>query len=948
LDIPKKLNQLIEKFEKVDSVHLKESKLESDFVEPFIQFLGWKIRLIKNNLLIEPEVKKLTKINKTFPEYLFKTSAHDQFFLKIANPDDTSFEESEIFKTLHRTCWTSNIAIGVVTDFQVLHVYDLHSKPGSKTKLIFSCVYKEYHTNWDKIYNILSKEKVKQGSLKKYQRETLNSVPYYFANQLIKWHTSLVSNISSKYAELSTYELEITSARIINRIILLRYCENLGLEPLNQLKSLNESNHIYKSLLNIFEKANEKYNSGLFYFKPESSRNKGSLDSISFKIDIDDDVLTNILNNLYSEDQPINFSILFVTTIAQTYNIYINHIVNKSSGNTVSADYLKNHSIGGKNTLVDLIIKNTHEDFLEGKKPGKRGSVTSVKILDLCCGSGLFLLKSFEYLLNWHLEEYINLYTRGEFPKDSLPINKLEDDHWQLSWEEKKRILKNNIYGVDINRLAVESTELILLLKLLEDISPESIQNQLKLFWQHALPDLNENLKCGNSLIESDIYKLQQFVETSEKQKSTINAFDWQNEFYSFHPIENFDIIVGNPPSDFSEFLVQKTKPYFKQRYEFFIDFRHSYLLFFEKSLKLLKKNGLLGFIVPENWLSNSESFIILEKIWIKNIYKLLPAPKVSGNPDSLVTTIKKQLAGETNVSIIKNLNFEKPTKKHHFKFINYLNVNYFFGYFDKFLNSDLNKKIEINSKPLSNYAKSLSGYNAYEKGKGFSPNGGLQTKETIKLKPYHSNKKLNEQWKTEIVGRDITRYCLKFTGMRWIKYGPWLAAPRDPETFVGERILLHERISISDGRIESTICSNEVFHGRDIIAIKPIVDSPNIFYLLGILNSKLFNWYYLVNFSTKSEESFPKLLVANLNNSPIREINENNTKDKSLYQELTSLVKRILDLNQKKLEDPAEREILTIDKLIFNIEKQIDEVVFSLYNLSKSEIEIIENSFNI
>ena len=183
---------------------------------------------------------------------------------------------------------------------------------------------------------------------------------------------------------------------------------------------------------------------------------------------------------------------------------------------------------------------------------------------------------------------------------------------------------------------------------------------------------------------------------------------------------------------------------------------------------------------------------------------------------------------------------------------------------------------------------------------------------------------------------------------MRWIKYGPWLAAPRDPEIFDGERILVHERISITNGRIESSICSNEVFHGRDIIAIKPKAEFLNIYFLLGILNSKLFNWYYLVNFSAKSDEAFPKLLVANLNDSPIKQINPQNLRDKSTYQELISLVKRNLELNQKKLEVPSERDRLTIDKMILNIDRDIDEVIYNLYNLSKSEKEMVENSFNI
>lgn len=330
-----------------------------------------------------------------------------------------------------------------------------------------------------------------------------------------------------------------------------------------------------------------------------------------------------------------------------------------------------------------------------------------------------------------------------------------------------------------------------------------------------------------------------------------------------------------------------------------------------------------------------------------KRCVKFVSGKRSLTKSDKLITIIKKQNPGETKVYIINNLNLEKASKSHQFKFLNYLNINYFFGYFEKFQDSELCRRIDKCSESLSIFATPFSGYNAYEKGKGLSPDGEVQSKETLKLKPYHSDTKLNEQWKTEIVGRDITRFSLKFSGMRWIKYGPWLAAPRDPEVFNGERILLHERISINDGRIESSICSNEVFHGRDIIALKPKSDSISIYYLLSILNSKLFNWYYLVNFSSKSNEAFPKILIANLENSPIKRINEENTREKNLYQELISLTKRIIELNQKKLEVPSDREKITFEKLIINIDKQIDEVIYKLYDLTRDEINTIENSFN-
>ena len=70
----------------------------------------------------------------------------------------------------------------------------------------------------------------------------------------------------------------------------------------------------------------------------------------------------------------------------------------------------------------------------------------------------------------------------------------------------EKRILLNNIYGVDIDPQAVEVTKLSLLLKVLEGESEQTISSQLKMFQERALPDLGNNIKCGNSLIGPDFY----------------------------------------------------------------------------------------------------------------------------------------------------------------------------------------------------------------------------------------------------------------------------------------------------------------------------------------------------------------------------------------------------------------------------------------------------------
>jgi len=255
LDIPKKLIQIVEKFEKIDPQSLKESKLKSDFIEPLFRNLGWNFKPNKNEYVIEPEIKKLNKKNENYPDYLFKTQNENCFYLKVGQTSNVNIEESLFFKTLHRNCWTSDIPIGVITNFDTLYIYDLHSKPESKTKLIFKCNYQEYNGNWENIYNLLSKESVEKGILKKYHRESLNSIYYYFANQLLDWHISITDNIKSNFSDLSDSEIEITSIRILNRLILLRYCESLGLEPVDQLKNILVKDYIYKSG-HFFQKLN--------------------------------------------------------------------------------------------------------------------------------------------------------------------------------------------------------------------------------------------------------------------------------------------------------------------------------------------------------------------------------------------------------------------------------------------------------------------------------------------------------------------------------------------------------------------------------------------------------------------------------------------------------------------------------------------------------------------
>ncbi|MBN1472996.1 MAG: N-6 DNA methylase, partial [Syntrophaceae bacterium] len=136
--------------------------------------------------------------------------------------------------------------------------------------------------------------------------------------------------------------------------------------------------------------------------------------------------------------------------------------------------------------------------LLDGKTPK---TAEKLRILDPACGSGSFLIGAYQYLLNWHRDKYIEdgaeKHAKGKDPKLYQKIR----NEWRLTTAERKRILLNNIYGVDIDPQAVEVTKLSLLLKVLEGESDETIKSAFQLFHERDLPyKLEGNANIGSVL----------------------------------------------------------------------------------------------------------------------------------------------------------------------------------------------------------------------------------------------------------------------------------------------------------------------------------------------------------------------------------------------------------------------------------------------------------------
>ena len=274
----------------------------------------------------------------------------------------------------------------------------------------------------------------------------------------------------------------------------------------------------------------------------------------------------------------------------------------------------------------------------EGKKGGKSvltpKDISHLRILDPACGSGSFLIGAYQYLLNYHLKWYIEnnpeKYAKGKFPA----VYRSEGG-WRLTTQEKKRILLNNIFGVDIDRQAVEVTKLSLLFKVLEDENRETIGKNLILFRERVLPNLDSKIKCGNSLIGTDFYSSSLPLLSSNQGRGKspsplagegwgegddlnrkINPFDWHDPEKGFGKIMNpshstlekggskggFDVVIGNPPYVRQE-LLGEFKPYFQSNYKAYHGMADIYVYFIEKAVSLLKDDGQFSYIVANKWM---------------------------------------------------------------------------------------------------------------------------------------------------------------------------------------------------------------------------------------------------------------------------------------------------------------------------------------------------------
>lgn len=974
---PKEIIDLVERFEtnkeSYKSGHYNETQVRREFVDPFFKALGWDVdneqgfaEAYKD--VIHEDAVKVGTTTKA-PDYSFRIGGQRKFFLEAKKPSVDIKDDIHPAFQLRRYAWTMKLPLSVLTDFEEFAVYDCNVKPDKTDKAsnarIFYLNYKDYLTRWDEITGIFSKNAVLKGSFDKYaadkkSKRGTSAVDVVFLEEIAGWREILARNIALRNPDLSTKDLNYAVQAIVNRIVFLRICEDRGIEKLMKLQDLLNGERVYPRLCELFRRADERYNSGIFHFEKEPGRE--SPDTFTLSLKIDDKSLKEIFKRLYYPDSPYEFSVLPAEILGQVYEQFLGKVIRLTEGHrAVIEDKPEVKKAGGvKYTpvyIVENIVGKTLGKILKGKTPLE---VVLITVLDPACGSGSFLIVAYQYLLDWHRDWYVqNLVPllqsglkpsspeikrllpgvetskKGRKKEPELPVYQGKGGEWKLTTAERKRILLNNIYGVDIDRQAVEVTKLSLLLKVLEGENDETISKQLTLFQERALPDLSNNIKCGNSLIGWDILKDNPGLTQEEIER--INPFDWEKEFPEIFQRGRFSIVIGNPP--WGALLSQEDERYLETAAHYLVAQVRSidtYSLFIERALGLLKNGGLMGYITPDTFLRKSDHLptreLLLKNTRILELLELGPVFRTVPDTWCSIFIIEKSLPNKETKIIHKKLS------RFIVSAIDRLNM---------FAKGEWYSETEMHqSYWLQNY-QMIIGYLASEACQKL-------------ISKMESHKRLGELKNTYIISRGEEGSKFALNGAE--NGDLFMVIPANVERYRisdGLNILssmitsnkitsfyTHPKIWIT--RIQKMRWKQRIVSGLDQrknsagmktlqIIISKLDNIQDLKYLQAILSSKLIN-FWCVNYLA---DDMNKTYLENVPiPAPVIDL-----KHSALYNDLISNVDKMQDLKNQLAEAKISQDTNILQRQIEATDHKIDALVYELYGLTEEEIKIVEKA---
>jgi len=851
----------------------KEEQFQEGFLrELFVSVFGYTLNP-QPNFNLTTELKNIANSKKADGAILKGEDAIAVIELKGTDTTDLDKIETQAFgyKNHHPKC-----VYVITSNFEKLRFYiqnavdhidfDLFNLTREQFSLMWLCLAK------DNLLNGLP-QKIKESSL--LQEENITKKLYA---DYSKFREAIYNNLVKNNPETDKLLLFKKTQKLLDRFLFIFFAEDRLLLPPNSISeivkqwtTLKDELDEYVPLYDRFKKYFGYMNTGYKGKKYDIFAYNGGLfapDEILDNISIDDEILHKHTLTLsqYDFETDVDVNILghiFEHSLGEIENVQAEikgekidtqKTRRKKDGIFYTPKYITKYIVENtvgklceeKRTELDIV----DEEYAKGRKNRKKDTIKtlddkltdyrnwllSLTILDPACGSGAFLNQALDFLIIEH-RKIDDL--RAQLFGSGLVFSDITTD-----------ILEKNIYGVDLNEESVEIAKLSLWLR--------TAQKGRK------LNKLNNNIKCGNSLID-------------DPQVAGEKAFNWQNEFPEIFEKGGFDVVIGNPPYVNVELMPNIEKDFYRLTYETFYKRSDLFSLFVDLASDKLTKKGRISFIIPSIVLTNLSYKILRERLlsnnWLEEVCYTGGKVFSDATVDTVVITINKKKI--KNIRLCNALDF-----------INIKMQVVALDYFEAYQNTISIGSSESNSifEKLfnSSYTTVDEHFNVFQ-GIVTGNNESYIFEDEEKIKSSNVDKSL---LKPILLGRDISKWLIKDNTKRilyldgkteidnfpntkeWLtpfkaklelrrecRKGviPWysLQWPREKlELDKTPKILLQRTRNESlKTRIVATLDETGIYGMESLIFLTPKSDKVSAYYFIAILNSKLINYLFATKF---------------------------------------------------------------------------------------------------
>jgi type I restriction-modification system DNA methylase subunit len=956
----------------------QEQDARTDFINKFFSALGWDVchDLQKNPFQQEVKLERGVAMgaSERRADYAFYVAPHFRkdnvrFFVEAKKPAGEIATPDNCFQTI-RYGANAGTPLAVLTSFRQLAVLDSRYKPDIETatkRVVLSYDYSEYakEAKFREIFHLLSREAVAGGALEAFA-ESLptkrgKAVPGgtgalvigdAFLQELDAWRGTLARAFKNRNPGLDGETLTEITQRTLDRLVFLRFLEDKLIETRETVASLGRRGSARQDFVAASRRLNGIYNGIVFRYHDR-------LDGPDFQVD--DSVFADVCQWLSDPHSSYDFDKIPIHILGSIYERFLGKVIVTTDKRARVEEKPEVRKAGGvyytPEYIVRYIVENTVGKLIKGKTPAR---IAEMRFGDIACGSGSFLLGMFDLLLHYH-RDWFNA-NPDKAKKAGCVLR--DDGAWHLSLKQRREILLNNIYGVDIDHQAVEVAQLSLYLKLLEEETTASAHDYQLEFRETVLPSLSKNMVRGNSLVGTD------FSPHLEEQR-LVNAMDFEQRFPDIMNRGGFDAIVGNPPYIRMEEF-KPIKDYLRGHYQAHSDRADIFFYFIERAIGKISGKGTLGYIVS-NTFTRSRSGESLRAYLERtlNVHTIVEfgdfTPFAGAEVYPLILIGNKSSSQQNTFDFV--LQTCDPNKNPDKYFNNVLPLERGCLANESWVFEETRTR-KLRARLLEEFPPLSEKYGAVRMGIKSGLNEAFIITDEQRAKIIKENPKAKDIIKPYVGGEDLDDWCHQWQN-KWMIYIPhgfkiskfpavrkhlepfrealegrateqnWYELQQPQEAYadlLGKPKIVYPDMSRYP---KFSLDTRGMYFSNTVYFI-----ASDSLFLLGLLNSSLL-WFVIRGLSNALRGGLWRfrLFSGHVEKLPVRTIDFSKPADRSRHDKMVALVEQMLAAKKQLAAAQSDADKDFYGNKCAGLDRQIDALVYELYGLTADEIKIVEGA---